>query len=168
MIKSGILASSGLPLVGPTSGATSMTGVREVFPIKAGYREEVRKILDILKTIGAERIGIVWQDDGLGRDVLSAAEAELVRQGKAAKKALKREVALNPRMVEGYVGAKVAVEAIRRAGPAPTRASVMAALRAMHNFDVGGDFMISFADPSVPGSRYVDVGIIGANGVLMQ
>jgi ABC-type branched-subunit amino acid transport system substrate-binding protein len=267
LIKDGILQASGLPLVGPTSGATSMTNVREVFPIKAGYREEVRKLLDVLNTIGATRVGIVWQDDGLGRDVLTAAESELARQGRkpavvatyarntvavegavkamaaheldvillggvtapvaefarqyraargrallaglsivdpnaivkalgaegaraymtgvvfpnpqqtghpiimemlAAKKALNRELALNPRMVEGYVAAKVTVEAIRRAGAAPTRAGVMNALRAMRNFDAGGDFVISFTDASVPGSRYVDVGILGAKGVLMQ
>jgi len=39
--------------------------------------------------------------------------------------------------LEGYVNAKVVVEALRRAGPQPTRASFRQALESLRSFDLG-------------------------------
>jgi len=39
--------------------------------------------------------------------------------------------------LEGFVNAKVVVEALRRAGPSPTRASLRQALESLHNVDLG-------------------------------
>ena len=39
--------------------------------------------------------------------------------------------------LEGYVNAKVIVEALRRAGPAPTRAALRQSLEGMRNVDLG-------------------------------
>ncbi|TMI00882.1 MAG: ABC transporter substrate-binding protein, partial [Betaproteobacteria bacterium] len=39
--------------------------------------------------------------------------------------------------LEAYIGAKVAVEALRRAGPRPTRESFMQALDGLHSYDAG-------------------------------
>jgi branched-chain amino acid transport system substrate-binding protein len=67
--------------------------------------------------------------------------------------------------LEGFMGAKIAVEAIRRAGPNPTRGKVIAALNTMKEFDLGG-FLVSYTPAARTGSKRVDLTIIGKNGTL--
>jgi branched-chain amino acid transport system substrate-binding protein len=62
--------------------------------------------------------------------------------------------------LESYIAAKATVEALRRAGPKPTRENFMQALDAMRNFDAGGYF-ISFAPNNHNGSSYVELTVIG-------
>mgnify|MGYP001564497672 CR=1 FL=1 len=68
---------------------------------------------------------------------------------------------------EQFLGAKVLVEALRRAGPKPTRAKVVKALESMGNFDLGGTSVGYSADNRV-GSRYVEVTVIGSSGKLLK
>jgi ABC-type branched-subunit amino acid transport system substrate-binding protein len=68
---------------------------------------------------------------------------------------------------EEFLGAKVLVEALRRAGPAPTRAKVVKALESLQGFDLGG-VSVGYSPTSRVGSRYVEVTVIGANGRLMK
>jgi branched-chain amino acid transport system substrate-binding protein len=46
--------------------------------------------------------------------------------------------------LEGFVNAKVVVEALRRAGPSPTRASFRQALESLRNFDLGIGAALTF------------------------
>jgi branched-chain amino acid transport system substrate-binding protein len=46
--------------------------------------------------------------------------------------------------LEGYVNARVTVEAIRRAGPSPTRAGFRQALESLRAFDLGIGAPLSF------------------------
>jgi ABC-type branched-subunit amino acid transport system substrate-binding protein len=46
--------------------------------------------------------------------------------------------------LEGFVNARVVVEALRRAGPQPTRASFRAALESLHKFDLGIGAALTF------------------------
>jgi ABC-type branched-subunit amino acid transport system substrate-binding protein len=62
--------------------------------------------------------------------------------------------------LESYIGAKVLVEALKRAGPKPTRASFMHALDAMKSLDVGG-YAVSFAPDNHNGSSFVELTVIG-------
>jgi ABC-type branched-subunit amino acid transport system substrate-binding protein len=69
--------------------------------------------------------------------------------------------------LEGLMGAKIVVEALRRAGPQPTRAKVIAALNTMKDFDLG-DFTVSYTPAARAGSRVVDLTIIGRDGSLYR
>ena len=69
--------------------------------------------------------------------------------------------------LEGFMGAKIAVEAIRRTGSNPTREKVIAALNTMKDFDLG-DFLISYSATQRTGSKLVDLTIIGKNGALYR
>jgi len=69
--------------------------------------------------------------------------------------------------LEGFMGAKIAVEAIRRAGPNPTRAKVIAALNTTKDFDLGGVF-VSYSPDTRAGSKTVDLTIIGKDGKLFR
>lgn len=68
---------------------------------------------------------------------------------------------------EQFLGAKVLVEGLRRAGPKPTRAGVIKALESMDNFDLGGT-VVRYAPDNRIGSRYVEVTVIGGNGKLLK
>jgi branched-chain amino acid transport system substrate-binding protein len=62
--------------------------------------------------------------------------------------------------LEGYIGAKVVVEALKRAGPKPTREAFTQALDAMKSFDVGG-YAVTFAPDNHNGSSFVELTVIG-------
>lgn len=69
--------------------------------------------------------------------------------------------------MEGYVNARVLVEAIKRSGPKPTREGLVAALENMRKFDLGG-YIISFSPTDRTGSDIVDLTIIGKDGRFMR
>jgi ABC-type branched-subunit amino acid transport system substrate-binding protein len=70
---------------------------------------------------------------------------------------------LSPAMLEGFAGAKVLVEALKRAGPHPTRQKVLAALEGMKKFDLGG-LEVSYGPNDHTGLEFADLSIIGADG----
>jgi ABC-type branched-subunit amino acid transport system substrate-binding protein len=268
LMRNGVLAEANLPLVGPATGASTMTGDPLVFPIKASYQQEIDKMVSALVTIGVTRIGVLYQDDALGKEALAGVERTLKAHklgiaatasyprntaavGAAVDKLLGADVqaiflgataepaaqfvkqyrargggaqllglssidpgillkvagidavrgyslalvmpnpgkAVNPvirefnraravvgakdvepsfRAVEGFVAAKVLAEAMRRAGPKPTREQVRRELVHLRNFDVGGGFVVDFSDRSRPGSHYVELGVVGPNGLVIQ
>jgi branched-chain amino acid transport system substrate-binding protein len=69
LIKNRVFADAGVALVGPGSGATSLLGHREVFTIKADYHRETFAILNVLRTIGYNKIALLMQEDAFGQDV---------------------------------------------------------------------------------------------------
>ena len=66
---------------------------------------------------------------------------------------------LSPAALEGFASAKVLVEALRRAGPKPTRAKVLAALETIRNFDLGG-LELSYSAQDHSGIDFADLSII--------
>ncbi|WP_305017025.1 ABC transporter substrate-binding protein [Mycobacterium tuberculosis] len=68
---------------------------------------------------------------------------------------------------ELFLGAKVLVEGLRRAGPNPTRAQLIKAMEGMNNFDLGGT-SVRYAPDNRVGSRYVEVTVIGSSGKLLK
>lgn len=63
----------------------------------------------------------------------------------------------------GHITAKVIAEALKRAGPNPTREKFIAALESIQDYDVGG-VIISFGPGGRLGTRFVELVIIGADG----
>ena len=62
--------------------------------------------------------------------------------------------------LESYIGAKVMVEALRRAGPKPTRENFMSALDGLKAYDTGG-YVVGFSPTNHNGSSFVELTIIG-------
>jgi len=75
--------------------------------------------------------------------------------------------ALSFSSLEGYMGAKIAAEAVRRAGKAPTRASVLQALSNLGEYNLGGVFVNYTANQRV-GWGGVDLSIINSGGNLQK
>jgi branched-chain amino acid transport system substrate-binding protein len=85
----------------------------------------------------------------------------LVQEAMALAK--EKKVSLSPAMLEGYAGAKVLAEALRRAGPNPTRQKLFTALENLRNYDLGG-LEISYSPTNHTGLDFADLSIIGQDG----
>ena len=70
---------------------------------------------------------------------------------------------LTPQVMEGFASAKVLVEALRRAGPKPTREKIIDALNGLQRFDLGG-LELGFSATDHTGLSYVELSIIGRDG----
>jgi branched-chain amino acid transport system substrate-binding protein len=71
---------------------------------------------------------------------------------------------MTPSMLEGFAGAKVLVEALRRAGPNPTREKLLRVLENFQPFDLGGKLLVGFTPTNHTGLRYADLSIIAYDG----
>lgn len=91
----------------------------------------------------------------------------VVREYQALLKKYAPEAEINYTSFEQFLGAKVLVEALRRAGPAPSRAKVVKALESLQSYDLGG-ITLGYSPTNRVGSRYVEVTVIGRNGRLMK
>lgn len=75
-----------------------------------------------------------------------------------------KNLELTPSMVEGFAGAKVLVEALKRAGPKPTREKLQRVLDNFDAFDLGGKLIVKFSPTDHTGLRYADLSIISSGG----
>jgi branched-chain amino acid transport system substrate-binding protein len=69
--------------------------------------------------------------------------------------------------LEGFIAAKITVEAIKRAGPNPTREKVLKAVSSMGLLDLGGVY-VDYSPKGREGWGGVDLTVIGANGKLLR
>jgi ABC-type branched-subunit amino acid transport system substrate-binding protein len=84
----------------------------------------------------------------------------MVKEALALVRAKGGQQELSPAALEGYASAKVLVEALRRAGPKPTRPKVLAALESLRNFDLGGGLEVSYSPQDHSGIDFADLSII--------
>jgi branched-chain amino acid transport system substrate-binding protein len=82
----------------------------------------------------------------------------LIKEAMALAKA-KGQTELSPALLEGFVATKVMVEALRRAGPKPTRARLIATLNSLQ-YDLGGNIDVSYSPTDHTGIDYVDLSIV--------
>jgi len=85
----------------------------------------------------------------------------------ALKKFGPKDAQLSIVSLEGFIVAKVIVEALRRSGPNPTRETVLKSLEKLNNTDIGG-FWVDFGPTVRAGSHYVDISIIDRNGMVLR
>lgn len=249
-----------VPFIGPFTGADPMRVFNKyVYNIRASYADELEKIVDHFQSLGVKRFSIVYYDDVVGRENLTAVERALKKRGleavsKAAFKdrakpdieaGLKEVAKGSPDVVilttlfkasadfirlaqksgvgaqmasnsfpgasplakelgkdgagtivatvvppptkrslplvqeyqaaierqlgkkdysftsfEAYIGAKVMVEAMRKAGPKLTREAFMRELDAMKDYDAGG-YNVSFSPTNHNASSFVELTVIG-------
>ena len=69
--------------------------------------------------------------------------------------------------LEGFVAGKITVEALQRAGPKPTRATVLKALNNMGELDLGGVY-VNYSPKARNGWGLVDLTVIGPGGKLLR
>ena len=89
--------------------------------------------------------------------------APIVKEASDLAKARGGTGEVSPAMLEGFAGAKVLVEGLRRAGPGPTRAKLTLALEGLRKFDIGG-LEVTYGPTDHTGLDYADLSIIGSDG----
>ena len=72
-------------------------------------------------------------------------------------------IELTPATLEGFAGAKVLVETLRRAGANPDRKKIQAVLENFQKFDLG-DLEIGYSPDDHSGLDFADLSIVGADG----
>jgi ABC-type branched-subunit amino acid transport system substrate-binding protein len=257
-----IIARYNVPFLAPFTGADPMRAFnRHVYNMRASYADELEKIVDHFVPLGVKRFAIVYYDDVVGRENLSAVDRALKARGLVAvshaafKDRARPDIAAGVKQVvqgqpdvvilttlykttsdfikaaraagmgasmasnsfpgasplakelggkdgagvivatvvppptkrslrivqeyqaaiekqlgrkewsftslESFIGAKVMVEAIRRAGPKLTREGFMRELDDMQaGYDVGG-YVVSFSPSNHNGSSFVELSVIG-------
>jgi branched-chain amino acid transport system substrate-binding protein len=68
---------------------------------------------------------------------------------------------------EGYLTARILIDALHNSGVSPTRATLYKALEAMQNADIGG-FSVNFSPTRRSGSSYINLSVFGINGRILQ
>ena len=91
------------------------------------------------------------------------AKTPVVRDYQAAMRAIgQQEFSLGS--LESYINTLVLAEGLERAGRDVTRAKLRSALSSVQKFDLGGFSVDYSAAAPYVGSRYVDLGVLGAAG----
>ena len=75
--------------------------------------------------------------------------------------------ALSFSSLEGFAGAKITVEALKRAGPNPTRAKILDALNSLGELNLGGVY-VHYSAKARKGWGGVDLTIVSADGRLLR
>ena len=67
---------SGMPFFAPFTGGqlSRIAGARNVFNLRASYADEAEKAVQHLATLGIKRIGIAYQNNAFGKEVLQGAQ----------------------------------------------------------------------------------------------
>jgi ABC-type branched-subunit amino acid transport system substrate-binding protein len=91
----------------------------------------------------------------------------VIGEYQAAMKAYAPKEPLSFSSLEGFLGAKIAAEAVRRAGPKPDREHVLAALKNLGEYDMGG-LWVKYTPKARKGWGGVDLTIINSDGNLQK
>ncbi|QLP98926.1 MAG: ABC transporter substrate-binding protein [Burkholderiaceae bacterium] len=69
--------------------------------------------------------------------------------------------------MEGYIAARVMLEALKRAGPKVDSAAVVKAMESLRNFDLGG-YTVDFGPDKRDGANNVFLTMIARDGKLVE
>jgi ABC-type branched-subunit amino acid transport system substrate-binding protein len=162
-IQAAVTAQSPQAILFLGSGSAVVNGVKAIRA--TGSRAQIVTLSNnasdgFIKALGDNATGtIVTQVFPYERSLASP----LVKEARQLQKAATGDDRVTPAMLEGFAGAKVLVEGLRRAGKQPTREKLREALETLHRYDIGG-LEVSFSATSHTGLDYTDLSIIGSDG----
>lgn len=72
-----------VPLVGPFTGADSVRNplMGNVFHVRASYEDELEKLVQHLSTLGIKRLGVLWINNGMGKDGMAGIAKAMKKHG---------------------------------------------------------------------------------------
>lgn len=77
VLDSRVLEDSGLALIGPRVGASSLaSGSKQLFLTRPSFTFEAARVLKYYATSGMRNVGVVYEDNGFGREAWAAASSE--------------------------------------------------------------------------------------------
>jgi branched-chain amino acid transport system substrate-binding protein len=129
------------------------------------YLPSIVPVQDVVKTVGeAKARGVVISQ------VVPypfSATLPLVAEYQKLMKQYAPNEPLSFSSLDGFVVGKITVEALRRAGPKPTREKVLKALNNMGEYNLGGVY-VNYTPKERKGWGGVDLTVIGPNGKLLR
>ena len=133
VVAKNLLVTSGIPVVGVRSGVAALRGNPSLFHVRGSYKDEIQRIAGQLQTIGSNRVAVIYEDNGFGREALADAQAALLKNG--LKPVAVAAQAPNDLKVDAAVNAIVAAQpqALLVAANTPVAAAVIKALRAVNH-----------------------------------
>ncbi|ABM56334.1 ABC transporter substrate-binding protein [Verminephrobacter eiseniae] len=76
-----LVEEAGIPYVAPLTGASSLRkSLRNVFHVRASYTDEIRRLVQRLAGMGLTGVGVVFLDNGFGRELLEDATHAMAEQ----------------------------------------------------------------------------------------
>lgn len=122
-----LIEEAGIPYVAPFTGASSLRKAsRNVFHVRASYTDEVHRLVQRLAGMGLKDIGVVYLDNGYGREMLEDAtrsfaglnikpivQAALATDGKNLPDVLAKMTAVRPTAVLLATAGAGSVELVR-------------------------------------------------------
>ncbi len=145
----------------------------------AAFSRQIRAAANVLQLVNIsvvnpnELVRLIGKGDARGIGIAQvmpypySPTVAIVKEYQQAMKRYAPDAELSYASLEEFIGAKVLVEGLRRAGPNPTRAKVIRALETLHAFDAGG-FTLNFSPDNRIGSRFVEITVIGKDGRLLR
>ncbi|MDP3652736.1 MAG: ABC transporter substrate-binding protein [Rhodoferax sp.] len=73
---------SPVPMFAPFTGADAVRSpaMPNVFHIRASYADELEKLVQHLSTVGVQRIGVLWMNNGMGKDGMAGIEKAMQKR----------------------------------------------------------------------------------------
>ena len=141
----------------------------------AAFVKEMKKLgstaqFFVLSTAGAKTLAAQLGDDGRGvgmSQVVPLPTSEGEPLGREYVKAIGGVNNASFSSLEGYIGARVLVEGLKKAGKTPTRESLTDALEKLGPLDLAG-FKVKFGPGNHNGSNLVDLTVLGAQGLYRR
>ena len=141
----------------------------------AAFVKEMKKLgstaqFFVLSTAGAKTLAAQLGDEGRGvgmSQVVPLPTSEGEPLGREYVKAIGGVNNASFSSLEGYIGARVLVEGLKKAGKTPTRESLTDALEKLGALDLAG-FKVKFGPGNHNGSSLVDLTVLGAQGLYRR
>jgi len=149
------------------AGKPTLDFVRAIRAQRRGlplYALSVMGAAATLRALGADAVGIA-----ISQVVPSPAKTvvPVVRQFQQAWKATGTALEPSHLALEGYINARVFVEALRRAGRNTTRERFIESTWNIKRHDLGG-FDVNFTEPGRNASRFVELTMVGRDGRIIR
>lgn len=149
------------------AGKPALEFVKAFRPLRTGVSLYALSVLGTsanVKALGAHATGMaISQVVPLPTNIITP----VVRDFHQALKTLGTPVEPSHLALEGYINARVFIDALQRAGKSPTRAAFIDATWSLKKMDLGG-FEINASVPERNASRFVELTLVGRDGRFLR
>jgi ABC-type branched-subunit amino acid transport system substrate-binding protein len=141
--------------------------------VKRMHKKGLRPQFIMLSNVSSEHFFKSLGEDGRGIGVMQVMPyphdvgASVTREFQRVLKTMGHPPPMSYAALEGFVAAKLLAEGLKRAGPHPSRQSLIDAMASMHDVDLGG-VVVNYGPDDRDGSHFVELTVVGKGGVFWR